>query len=187
MDSDTPGNQDVCDCSNVWASVTLTFINGLMVDAQNLEINYTSSNGASLMYETLQVTTNGAPYNTADITNYCGDDYHNALSMGDYLAGNPAGTTVYAGTPSFIPAFGDAAGGQTQVGWWSVNDFNAPLEAGWDPLTMTLPPCTDGDAPTNEDNGGSGGNGAVNDNQNIFGALADASCGVGNSGSNDGF
>jgi len=186
LDSDTPGNQDVCYCSDVWAAVTITFIGGLMVDAQNLAINYTSTNGASLMYESLQVTTNGMPYNTAGITNYCATDYHSALSMGDYLAGNPAGTTVYTGTPSFVPSFGDAAGGQVQVGWWAVDDFNAPLEAGYDPATMTIPTCTDAAAPVDEDNGGSGGNGEINDNQEIVGSAASAGCGTGNPDEADG-
>lgn len=186
LDSATPGNQDVCYCSDVWATVTISFINGLMVDAQNLGINYTSTNGASLMYESLQVTTNGMPYNTGSITSYCATDYHNALSMGDYLAGNPPGTTVYTGTPSFNPTFGDAAGGQVQVGWWAVDDFNAPLEAGWDPATMTLPACDDASANANEDNGGSGGNGEIDDNQEIVGSAASAGCGTGNPDEADG-
>lgn len=184
LNSNTPGNQDVCECSDVWAAVTISFLGGLMVDAQNLAINYTSTNGASLMYESLQVTTNGMPYNTANITNYCGTDYHNALSMGDYLAGNPAGTTVYTGTPSFVPILGDAAGGQVQVGWWAVDDFNAPLEAGYDPATMSFPTCNDPAA--DEDNGSSGGNGAVNDNQEIVGSAASAGCGTGNPDEADG-
>jgi len=184
LNSNTPGNQDVCDCSDVWATVTLSFINGLMVDAQNLNVSYTSTNGASLMYETLEVTTNGIPYNTADITNYCGSDYHNGLSMGDYLAGNAPGTTVYTGTPSFIPSFGDAAGGQVQVGWWAIDDFNAPLENDWNPATMMFDNCTD--PAQDEDNGSAGGNGAINDNQTIVGSAAGADCGTGNADEEDG-
>ncbi len=184
LDSATPGNQDVCDCSDVWATVTISFINGLMVDAQNLNISYTSTNGASLMYETLEVTTNGVPYNTMDITNYCGGDYHNGLSMADYLAGNAPGTTVYTGTPSFNPVFGDAAGGQVQVGWWAIDDFNAPLENDWNPATGMFDNCTD--PAQDEDNGGSGGNGAIDDNQTIVGSAAGADCATGNGDEEDG-
>ncbi len=75
-----------------YAVIEFTFLNGLVVDSDNLCFESGSSNGASEMYEYGLFYVNGA-LNPAGISTYTNDDYagcngNTSTSMGNFLLGN---------------------------------------------------------------------------------------------------